>query len=142
MQHYNKTLDLEAFKYYYDKLDGTTYYLQKLLHEAFIDCNSGEVCDRELLDRTLGLMLEEAQENISKLLGMLTEQQKCALYAIAIEGRAEKVLGAAFIRKHAISSTSSMQSALKKLIEMEILTVNGNTYCVSDVMMRLCIINR
>lgn len=142
MQHYNKTLDLEAFKYYYDKLDGTTYYLQKLLHEAFIDCNSGEVCDRELLDKTLGLMLEEAQENISKLLGMLTEQQKCALYAIAIEGRAEKVLGAAFIRKHAISSTSSMQSALKKLIEMEILTVNGNTYCVSDVMMRLCIINR
>lgn len=142
MQHYDKTLDPVAFKYYYDTLDGTTYYLQKLMHEAFIDCHSGDVCDRELLDRTFEIMLEEAQENVSKLLSILTEQQKCALYAIALEGKAEKVLSAAFIKKHAISSTSSMQSALKKLIELEFLTVNGNTYCVSDVMMRLCIINR
>ena len=84
-------------------------------------------------------MLEEAHENISKLLGTLTEQQKNALYAIAREGRAERVLSAAFIKKHALVSSSSMQAAIRKLIELELIAVNGNTYCVSDIMMRLYI---
>lgn len=86
-------------------------------------------------------MLEEAQENISKLLGNLTEHQKSALYAIAREGKAERVLSTAFIKKHAIASTSSMQSALKKLIEMELLTVTGNVYSVSDILVQLYIRN-
>lgn len=139
MHHYEKSLDRETFRYYYDTFEGTTYYLQKLLHEAFIDCDAGKVCDKELLDITFARMLEEAHENISNLLGTLTEQQKCALYAIAQEGKAEKVLSAAFIKKHAIASTSSMQSALKKLKEMELITVIGNTYSVSDIMIRLYI---
>lgn len=141
MQQYDKSLDREAFTYYYDTFEGTTYYLQKLLHEAFIDCDSNNVCDKALLDRTFAGMLEEAQENISKLLGNLTEHQKSALYAIAREGKAERVLSTAFIKKHAIASTSSMQSALKKLIEMELLTVTGNVYSVSDILVQLYIRN-
>lgn len=141
MQHYNKSLNKEAFKHYYDTFEGTTYYLQKLLHEAFIDCNPDKECDRDLLNRTFDNMIEEARENISKLLGSLTEQQKCALYAIAREGKAEKVLSTAFIKKHAIASTSSMQSALKKLIDMELISVSGNIYSVSDIMVQLYIKN-
>lgn len=141
MQHYGKSLEREAFKHYYDTFEGTTYYLQKLLHEAFIDCEPGEVCDIVLLDSTFKTMQEEAEESISKLLGTLTEQQKCALYAIAREGKAEKVLSTAFIKKHAIASTSSMQSALKKLIDMELLTVMGNVYSVSDILVQLYIRN-
>lgn len=113
--------------------------LAKMMHEAFIDCESGNTCDRTLLDNTFANMLEEAHENISKLLGTLTEQQKNALYAIAREGRAERVLSAAFIKRHALVSSSSMQSAIKKLTEMELIVVNGNTYSVSDIMLRLYI---
>ena len=109
------------------------------MHEAFIDCESGSTCDRMLFDKTFANMLEEAHENISKLLGTLTEQQKNALYAIAREGRAERVLSAAFIKKHALASSSSMQSAIRKLTEMEFIAVNDNSYSVSDIMMRLYI---
>ena len=84
-------------------------------------------------------MLEEARENTSKLLGTLTEHQKNALYAIAREGIAERVLSAAFIMRHALVSTSSMQSAIKKLIEMELISTHNSTYSVSDIMMRLYI---
>ena len=139
MDRYNKSIDNDALNYYYAKFEGTTYCLQKMMHEAFIDCESGTACDRKLLDKTFTNMLEEAHENISKLLGTLTEQQKNALYAIAREGRAERVLSAAFIKKHALVSSSSMQAAIRKLIELELIAVNGNTYCVSDIMMRLYI---
>ena len=112
------------------------------MHEAFIDCDAGATCDRALLDRTYSDMLEETGDVISKLLGTLTEQQKNALYAIAREGKAERVLSAAFIKRHALVSTSSMQSAIKKLIEMELLAVNGNIYSVSDIMIRLYITDK
>lgn len=139
MKRYNKSIDIDALKFYYEKFEGTTYCLQKLMHEAFIDCGTGTTCDMTLLDRTFANMLEEARENISKLLGTLTEQQKNALYAIAREGKAERVLSAAFIKKHALVSSSSMQSAIKKLTEMELISVNGNAYSVSDIMIRLYI---
>jgi hypothetical protein len=116
-----------------------TYYLQKLMHEAFIDCDAGTVCDKTLLDTTYLNMLEEARENTSKLLGALTEHQKNALYAIAREGKAERVLSAAFIKRHALVSTSSMQSAIKKLIEMELISTHNSTYSLTDIMMRLYI---
>lgn len=32
-----------------------------------------------------------------------------------------------------------MQSAIRKLTEMELIAANGNTYSVSDIMMRLYI---
>lgn len=139
MDRYKKSIDIDALKFYYTKFEGTTYCLQKLMHEAFIDCGTGITCDRTLLDRTFANMLEEARENISKLLGTLTEQQKNALYAIAREGKAERVLSAAFIKRHALVSSSSMQSAIRKLTELELISVNGNSYSVSDIMIRLYI---
>ena len=139
MERYDKSIDIDALKFYYDKFEGTTYCLQKMMHEAFVDCELGSTCNRTLLDKTFANMLEEAHENISKLLGTLTEQQKNALYAIAREGRAERVLSAAFIKKHALASSSSMQSAVKKLTEMELIAANGNAYSVSDIVMRLYI---
>ena len=139
MEQYKKSIDIDAFRFYYEKFEGTTYYLQKLMHEAFIDCDAGAVCDKTLLDKTYIRMLEEARESASKLLGTLTEHQKSALYAIAREGKAERVLSAAFIKRHALVSTSSMQSAIKKLIEMELISMRNNTYSLTDIMMRLYI---
>lgn len=139
MERYDKSIDIDALKFYYGKFEGTTYCLQKMMHEAFIDCEPGSTCDTMLLGHTFHNMLEEAHENISKLLGTLTEQQKNALYAIAREGRAERVLSAAFIKKYALASSSSMQSAVRKLTEMELIAINGNAYSVSDIVMRLYI---
>lgn len=137
MNQYGKSIDIDALCYYYEKFEGTTYCLQKMMHEAFIDCEAGTTCDRAILDKTYTTMLEEVQESIYKLLSTLTEHQKSALYAIAREGRAERVLSAAFIKRNALPSASSMQSAIKKLTEMEYVSATGNTYYVSDIMMRL-----
>lgn len=109
------------------------------MHEAFIDCEAGAVCDKTLLDKTYIRMLEEVHKSTSKLLGTLTEHQKNALCTIAREGKAERVLSADFIKRHALVSTSSMQSAIKKLIEMELISTHNNTYSLTDIMMCLYI---
>ena len=70
----------------------------------------------------------------------MPERQKELLYAIAREGRAQRVMSAAFIRKHALASASSVQAALKKLIEDGLISMEDNAYFVPDIYFRLFIL--
>lgn len=140
-REYGKTLERTAIRKYYEVLEGSTYYLQKLMHEAFINCEEGETCGEDMLKLTLDNIIEEASEGFRKRLGALTERQKEALSAIAREGRAEKVLSVAFIKKYALASTSVMQSSLKRLLEEGLISQSGNTYYLTDVLHRLILLH-
>lgn len=142
MERYDKYLDTEALSYYYGLFDGTTYLLQKLMHEAFIEISAGETCDRAVLDKCYDNMLEEVAENYNNVLGSLTERQKDALFAIAREGNAERIMSGSFIKRHALASASAMQSAVKKLLESELITVKGGIYSLSDILFRLYIVDK
>lgn len=142
MEQHGKHLDREALSYYYGLFEGTTYLLQKLMHEAFIEISAGETCDRAMLDKCYDNMLEEVAENYANVLGSLTERQKDALFAIAREGNAERVMSSSFIKRHALASASAMQSAVKKLLENELITVKGGVYSLSDILFRLYIVER
>ena len=139
-REYGKNLERSAIRRYYDILEGATYYLQKLMHEAFINCENGETCGNDMLMFTLDSIIEEASDGFRKRLGSLTERQKEALNAIAREGRAEKVLSIAFIKKYALASTSVMQSSLKRLLEEGLISQSGNTYYLTDVLHRLILL--
>lgn len=134
---YGKSIHTDAIRHYYETFEGTTFYLQKLMHEAFIDCQPGDVCDDALLATTLENMLEEQHETYMKLLGTLSERQKEALYAIAREGRASKIMSAAFLKKYALASSSIMQTAVKRLVESEIITQMNGEYYVSDILFKI-----
>ncbi|MDO4497392.1 MAG: ATP-binding protein [Bacteroidales bacterium] len=134
---YKKDLDTQELHRYYEVLEGSTYYLQKLMHEAFINCEPGETCGKDLLEHTLNEMIEESNESFRKQLGSLTERQKEVLSAIAREGRAQKVLSTAFIKKHALASTSVVQSALKRMMEFGLITQTAGSYSLTDPLHRL-----
>lgn len=134
---YGKAVDGNAIGQYYDRLEGTTYYLQKLMHEAFIDCAVGETCDETNLNRTFANMQEENYETYMKLLGELTERNKETLFAIAREGRAQKVLSVAFIKKYALASPSVVQTSLRKLLADGLVARIDDEYFVADVFFRL-----
>lgn len=137
---FGKDIDIEVVKPYYNELEGTTLYLQKLLHEAFIDCEKGEACSSAILSSSFDYMLEDASENYRKLLGTLSERHKETLYAIAREGKAQKIMSAAFIKKHALESSSAVQTSVKKLIDLDIITCVANTYYLSDILFRIFLI--
>lgn len=67
-----------------------------------------------------------------EILSNIPEKQKELLYAVALDGEASAITSAAFIRKHSLSSASSVQSAVKKLLEKDLITENGKIYAVPD----------
>lgn len=121
----------------YQKLEGNTFCMQKLFHEAFINTEVGACCSLSLLLQTLEDIISEEGRAYSKMLSRVPERQKELLYAIAKEGHAQKILGGEFIRRHALASASAVQAASKKLIETGFVTVEDNVYSVQDIFLRL-----
>ena len=54
------------------------------------------------------------------------------LQAIAKEGCAKAVTSQAFVKKHALDSASTVQSALRVLLEKDIVTADNGQYRISD----------
>ncbi len=65
-------------------------------------------------------------------LTFLNERQREVLNAIAKEIKATGVISAAFIKKHGLQSSSSVQSSIRQLLDKEIITVENNTYHIYD----------
>lgn len=121
----------------YDLFDGNTYYMQKTFHEAFINTPLGGVCTAEILRQTIGAMLEEAGDGYRLILSRIPERQKELLYAVAAEGKAQKIMSVDFIRKYSLASSSAVQAASRKLMELDLLTVESNVYFIPDMLLRM-----
>lgn len=121
----------------YELFDGNTYYIQKTFHEAFINTSKGGVCTINILRQTIDEILEEASDGYRQILSRIPERQKELLYAIATEGKAQKIMSASFIRKYALTSSSAVQAASRKLMELDLLTVEDNVYYIPDILFRM-----
>ena len=67
-----------------------------------------------------------------RILFQIPEKQKEILVAICKEGKAQNVTSAAFIKKYCLPSASSVQAALKGLLEKDFITKEQGTYQVCD----------
>ena len=67
-----------------------------------------------------------------EILSNVPEKQKELLYAIAKEGEAESITSADFIKRHSLTSASSVQSAAKTLLEKDLITEIILVFSVTD----------
>lgn len=67
-----------------------------------------------------------------EILSNIPEKQKELFYAIAKEGEAERITSGEFIKRHNLASSSSVQSAAKKLLEKDLITEINKTFSVTD----------
>ena len=81
--------------------------------------------------------MEEAGDGYRQILSRIPERQKELLYAIATEGKAQKIMSASFIRKYALTSSSAVQAASRKLMELDLLTMEDSSYYIPDVLFRM-----
>ena len=139
-QEFGRKVDEDDVLKIYNAFEGNTYYMQKTFHEAFINTSEGEICTLDMLRQTINSMIEEEGDGYRLLLSRIPERQKELLYAIAAEGKAEKIMSSAFIRKYSLLSASSVQAAVRKLMEYDLLTVDNGTYCISDVLFRMYLV--
>jgi len=56
--------------------------------------------------------------------------------AIAADGRAQQVTSSRFVKRHHLKSASSVQAAMRKLMEFGIVTVEKNEYYVEDQLLQ------
>lgn len=116
----------------YNLFKGHTYYIQKTFNEAFADTPEGETCTLEMLRSTVDNLIDSNDTIFREILSNIPERQKELLYAIAKEGEASRVTSAAFIKRHRLTSASSVQSALKKLLEKDVITEINKRFSVTD----------
>ena len=127
-----KEISEDDVKKVYQLFEGNTYGMQRTFHEAFINTLSGETCSLDIIRKSIADIIEDNGHAYSRMLSQIPARQKELLYAIAKEGKAEKITSGAFIKKHVLLSASSVQAAMKKLLELDLITLDNGLYTIPD----------
>jgi AAA+ ATPase superfamily predicted ATPase len=127
-----KNVDDESLRYVYDLFKGHTFYMQKVFNEAFAITGKGETCKLDTVLEAIDRILSDKETTYMEILSALSEKQKPLLYAIAAEGMASRVTSMAFAKKHNLESASAIQSAIKQLLNQNLITEIHKEYSVTD----------
>ncbi len=128
----NRKISAENVEKVYKLFQGHTYYIQKTFNESFADTLEGEECTLEIIQTAINNMIASNDTIFREILSNIPEKQKELLYAIAKDGEAERITSADFVKRHKLSSASSVQSATKKLLERDIITEINKIFSVTD----------
>jgi hypothetical protein len=108
-----------------------------MMNELFALTGKGEICTAALIEQALQNIIDVQEGVYLSQLATLSPRQKQLLQAIAKEGAVKSVTSAAFIKKYALDSASSVQSALKGLSEKEFLSSTDGQHRISDYFLSL-----
>lgn len=117
----------------FETAEGTTWYVQKLMNTLFAQTPSGGTCSSEMVPEALDYILGTLDFGYRELMFRIPEKQSRVLIAIAKEGRIASVTAGPFIRKHHLNSSSTVQSAIKGLLEKDYITQEHGQYFVYDL---------
>lgn len=134
-----KGIEKEAIEWVNKLFDGNTFYLQRTMNGAFAETKPGTTCGMETVRRTIRAMLAGNEVIYREILSNISVSQKSTLYAVAQERVAMNPMSSAFIKGHSLPSSSSVQSALLKLVKSGILIKSDEGYSVSDPLFRIFI---
>lgn len=136
-----RKIETETVERVYNLFKGHTYYIQKTFNEAFADTPQGDECTLDDIRTTIDNMIAGNATIFREILSNIPEKQKELLYAIAKDGEAERITSGEFIKRHNLASSSSVQSATKKLLEKDLITEINKTFSVTDKLFAMWINN-
>lgn len=127
-----KTITHEAVEEVYNRLDGITSYLQRMMNVLFMRTPQGATCSKADVEPGLTYILDFFTDNYASLMENIPEKQREVLIAIALEGRARGITGRPFIRKYHLQTASVITAAVRGLLEKDLITVENGVYTVYD----------
>lgn len=133
----DKNIEVEAIDLAYNTFKGVTLYNQLTMNNAYALTPTGETCSQEVIKNIIESLIEQNDKKERELLQFLTEMQKAVLYAILEEEPVKSVTSASFTKKHRLKSPSSTQAAMKRLLELDIITKSNGQYSLADPMLDL-----
>ena len=102
------------------------------MNVLYLFTEKGKTCDISLVDEAINYLLNMLSDNFETQLSQMPEKQRIVFRAIAQEGSARNVLSTAFVQKHHLQSASSVSSALKALLDKDLVTLENGEYSVYD----------
>lgn len=136
---WEKSITDAPIRWAYQLFDGNTFYLQRTMNGAFADTPKGDACDNETVIRAVRAMLASNEVIYREILSNISINQKSILYAVAEERTVANPMSGQFIKKHALPSSSSVQSALIRLTRAGLISQSAAGYHLSDPLLRIFI---
>lgn len=132
-KEYGKNLDKTVVEEVYKDFCGTTWFIQIMMNELFSLTPKGELCNRDLIE-TAKLNIIQVQEfSYSEILSnMLSPRQKQLIQALAKERTVKAITSSDFVNRHSLGSASTVQSAVRPLIDNDFVTKDEGGYRISD----------
>jgi len=131
-QENGKDILPEVIDEVYQRFQGITQCLQRVMNVLFLFTERGKTCEMSLVDEAVNYLLNMLSDNFETQLSQLPERQRNVFKAIAKEGSTSNTLSAAFVNKYHLQSPSSVSSALKALLDKDLITHEKGTYSVYD----------
>jgi AAA+ ATPase superfamily predicted ATPase len=127
-------LSEDVFSLIYNEFEGHTWYVQAILNRLY--GYSGKP-DGEAVNRAIGQIIDENSYAYQTLLAAYSHGSVRLLKAIAKEGVVLEINSGEFIARHGLKAASSVNSALRRLIDRELVYKSPAGYMVYDRFMAL-----
>ena len=135
-----KKIREDCFKSVYDLFEGHTWYVQRILNELYAWTNKGDEATEQLMREVLTYVINTYARTFQEQISVVPEAQKQLMIAIAKEENAEQVTSIAFCKKHSMKSPSTVQSALRVLHDKGTVSRKGNTYSITNRLLRIWLV--
>ena len=127
-----RTIDPEVVAVLYNRFDGVTSYIHRVLNIIYSRTAEGGHCSTAMIADAVDFLIRLSSDSYESLLYQMPVKQRDLLLAIASEGKASQIKGGRFIKKYSLLSTSSVSSALKGLLNKDFLTEDKGVYSLYD----------
>lgn len=124
------SLSQEVFHDIYQRFDGYTWYLQAVLNRLYEQGKKVET-NQQVVEAIL-FHVNTLAPHYQMLVSFLTDNQFSLLKAIAHADVVEQPLGNEFIKRFDLPSASSVKSALKVLVDKDLVYQSAKGYIVYD----------
>lgn len=127
-----KHIEPQVIDEVYSRFHGVTSYMQRIMNVLFLKTGKGATCTIQMIDEAIDYNINIASDSYEAILRQMPEKQRNVLLAISAEGEARNVRGGAFSKKYHLPSPSSVNSAVKGLLEKDFITQTDDAYIVYD----------
>ena len=129
-----RKLDKPIFESLYDQFDGHTWYIQVLLNRLY---GYSQPIDIQLVHYAIEEIVAESTYTYEKLLAAYTATSIKLLHAVAKAKCVKEINAGEFIAGYKLKAASSVNSALKKLINNELIYKSTAGYIIYDRFMAI-----
>lgn len=129
-ERHKQIMPQETFHKLYTTVCGHTWYIQCVLNRLY-QYGIRQI-DNQVLISTINNILTEYKESFRTYCKLLTSNQLSLIKAIAQEGKVKEIGSQEFLQKHHPGPASTVRSALRVLIDKELVAEDEDGYSVYD----------